>query len=513
MGAFDPATILENLYWLKPEILLTIFAFLLLGLSVALPAELRHWAGWVGLVGILVAAILVVSYAPSVPFGAPKLEAGATVGAFADPAGRPSFVLDGFALFFKGLFLFAAALTILSAMKFLDVERAQGGEFYALVLFAVIGMMLLASGNDFATLYIGLETTALSSYVLVGFTRANPRSNEAALKYFVLGAFASAVLVYGVSLVYGATGTIHIGGIAGALAAAGGKRTLADLGAVLILVGLGFKIAAFPFHMWAPDVYEGAPSPVAGFVSTATKAAAFAMILRVYLQGFYPLVTSWTPLLVLLSVASMTFGNVAAVRQDNVKRMLAYSSIAQAGYLLMGLIAVGAARGDERIAAYGMTAVAIHLLVYTVTNLGAFGLVTMLRRGETAGDRIDDFRGLSARKPVAAAAMVVFLLSLAGIPCTAGFIGKWWLFGAVIQADMAWLAVVAVVNSAISLFYYARVVVAMYMTAGSQEGNVAVPAGLSAALAIACALTLWIGVYPSPFIRLAQTAVFPIPGR
>jgi NADH-quinone oxidoreductase subunit N len=252
---------------------------------------------------------------------------------------------------------------------------------------------------------------------------------------------------------------------------------------------------------------------VTAFISTAAKAAAFAMFLRVFLQGFIGLARDWTPLLVLLAVASMTLGNVVAILQDNVKRMLAYSSIAHAGYMLMGLIAVGAAGDDVLTQRYGMTAVILYLIVYTFTNIGAFGLVAMLRRKDVVGENVDDFRGLARTNPVAAAAMLVFLLSLAGIPCTSGFIGKWWLFGAAIQADYAWLAVVAVLNSTISLYYYARIVVAMYMSPPSEARRVPVPAGLAAVLTLALVFTLGIGVYPQPFIRLAQFALLPIGGH
>ncbi len=514
MGAFDSRVVLESLVWLRPEILLTLVGFAILGLAVVVPKEQQRWAGSLAVVGLIVAGTLVALYTPAVPFSGPKVDAGGAVGAFLDPSGHPALVVDGFSIVLKIIFLAGAVLTVLLAMSFLDVEDAQAAEFYALVLFAVLGMMFLASGNDFATIYIGLETMALSSYVLVGFTRSSRATNEAALKYFLLGAVASAVLLYGISLVFGATGSYNLSGIAGAIAERPrGSSTLLEIGAVLILVGMGFKIAAVPFHMWVPDAYEGAPTPVAAFLSTAAKAAAFAMLLRVFHQGFHALAAWWTPLLVVLSVASMTLGNVVAILQDNVKRMLAYSSIAHAGYLLMGLISVGGAAGDPLTQAHGVTAVVLYLLAYTFTNAGAFSLVVMLRRRGVIGDRVGDFVGLSRSNPWAAAAMVVFLMSLAGIPCTAGFIGKWWLFGAAVRADFAWLAVVAVVNSAISLYYYARIVVAMYMVSTPAPQRVPISAGVAATFGIAAAFTLWIGVYPQPCIRLAQYAVLPLAGR
>ncbi len=346
MAGFDAGIYLQNLGWLKPELLLTVVGFVLLALSVVLPADRRRAIGAVALVGILAVACLAAAYGPSLPGSGPKIAPGATEGTFADAAGRPAYLADGFSVVFKLIFLIGAALAILMSVRRTDGEESPSGEFYALVAFAVLGMMMMASGNDFAVLYIGLETMALSVYVLVGFAKADRKSNEAALKYFLLGAFASAILLYGISLVYGTTGSYNLDGIAQAIAAgATGPRSLLQIGAILILVGMAFKVAAVPFHMWTPDAYEGAPTPVTAFISTAAKAAAFAMFLRVFLRGFYGLAADWTPLLVVLAVASMTLGNVAAILQDNVKRMLAYSSIAHAGYMLMGLIAVGAAGG------------------------------------------------------------------------------------------------------------------------------------------------------------------------
>jgi NADH-quinone oxidoreductase subunit N len=513
MPGFDPSVFLENLTWLKPELLLTLVGFAVLGLAVAAGDRTRRAAAGVALVGLILAGVLVVSYLPGVPFGGPKIEPGTEIGGFLNAAGEPAFIADGFSVVLKIVFLVGAALTVLMAVRYLDSEGAQAGEFYAVLLFAVVGMMFLASGNDFATIYVGLETMALSSYILVGFSKGNRKSNEAALKYFILGALASGVLLYGFSLVYGATGTYNLDGIASAIAAGStGSAGLLQLGAVMALVGMGFKIAAVPFHMWAPDAYEGAPTPVTAFISTAAKAGAFAMLLRVFLRGFYGLADDWTPLLVVLSIASMTMGNVVAILQDNVKRMLAYSSIAHVGYLLLGLIAVGSAGGDPVTERYGMVSVVLYLLIYTFTNMGAFGLVILLRHKDVIGDRIEDFRGLSARNPLAAAAMVVFLLSLAGIPCTAGFIGKWWLFGAAVQAQFTWLAVIAVINTAISLYYYMRVVVAMYIEPAHTSEPVPVPVGMAVALTLALVFTLVIGLYPQPFIRLAEMAMLPLSG-
>jgi len=513
MAPFDPAVFIDNLAWMKPELLLTLLGFAVLGMAVAARTASRRAAAGVALVGLILAAVLVVSYLPGVPFGGPKIEPGVEAGGFSNAAGDPSFLADGFSLVLKLIFLIGAVLAVLMAVRYLDQEGAQAGEFYAILMFAVVGMMFLASGNDFATIYIGLETMALASYVLVGFSKGNRKANEAALKYFILGALASGVLLYGFSLVYGATGSYNLDGIARAIAAGStGPAGLLQLGVVMAMVGMGFKIAAVPFHMWAPDAYEGAPTPVTAFISTAAKAGAFAMLLRVFLRGFYGLADDWTPLLVVLSIASMTMGNVVAILQDNVKRMLAYSSIAHVGYLLLGLIALGSAGGDPVTERYGMVSVVLYLLIYTFTNMGAFGLVVLLRHKDVIGDRIEDFRGLSRRNPLAAAAMVVFLLSLAGIPCTAGFIGKWWLFGAAVKAQFAWLAVIAVINTAISLYYYVRVVVAMYIEPVHNPEPVPVAPGMAVALTVALVFTLVIGLYPQPFIRLAEMAMLPLAG-
>jgi len=500
---FDPGAIL----WVKAEIFLTILGFVLLAAALLLPKDDRVVAALLALAGIAMTATFVAGYFPGVPLPGPKAGEADLKTPFPDAIGQPGLFGDGFALILKLIVLAGGALTVLLSIRSLAVEGVAAAEFYALLAFAMVGMLLMASGADFATLYVGLETMALASYALVGYTRRNPKSNEAALKYFLLGAFASGVLLFGISLVFGATGSFHLSGIAAAVRQPEiASSPFLGIGALLILVGLAFKVAAVPFHMWAPDAYEGAPTPVAAFLSTASKAAAFAMLLRVVLAGFLPVAAAWTPMLALLAAASMIVGNVSALRQDNVKRMLAYSSIAHAGYILMAVLVIAASHWEAANRRYALTASVLYLIVYTVTNMGAFGLVAALERGGNSGDTVADFRGLSKTNPLAAAAMVVFLLSLAGIPCTAGFIGKWWLFGAAVRSGFTWLAVVAVVNSAVSLYYYARIAVAMYMTPAEDESPRKVAFGTAAALWIAAVLTLVIGVYPQPFIVLAQLA-------
>jgi len=362
-------------------------------------------------------------------------------------------------------------------------------------------MMFMASALSLLMIFVTLETMALSVYILVGFLKENRKSNEAALKYFVLGAFSSAIFVYGASLVYGSTHSIQLNEIAAAAVPGAAGVNLTMLGLILIVVSLGFKVAAVPFHMYIPDVYEGAPTAITAFISTASKAAAFAVLLRVLLAGFPGMFEYWAPLVALMAAASMTLGNVAAIVQDNMKRMLAYSSIAHAGYILMGVLVAGMPGDTGR---FGLKAVAIYLLVYTFMNIGAFGMVIMLRRENLVGDLVVDFSGLSKRAPLAAFTMLLFLLSLAGIPPLAGFVGKWYLFGAAIKGHYVWLAVLAVINSAISLYYYLRVVVCMYIREPLNEEPYATSPGLKAALAIAAAMTLLLGIWPEKLLEFAS---------
>jgi NADH-quinone oxidoreductase subunit N len=353
---------------------------------------------------------------------------------------------------------------------------------------------------------------ALAFYVLVGYLKHNRKSNEAALKYFLLGSFSTGIFVYGVSLLYGTTGTTSLGLIGfsrARMALDSGQAPIFMVGVILLLVALGFKIAAVPFHMWAPDAYEGAPTPITAFLSTASKAAAFVVLARIVSVSFLKFGDRWTLLLAILAAASMTWGNVAAILQDNIKRMLAYSSIAHAGYVLLGLLAIGSG-GTIATREFGLQATLLYLLVYTFVNLGAFGLVVMLRRGAVAGDRVADFSGLARRAPGAAFAMLVFMLSLAGIPATAGFIGKWYLFGAAIRSDWTWLAVVAVVNSAVSLYFYIRVVVMMYMREPVDDERFAASAGERLAIAACIAFTLVFGIFPQPIIRLAERSTLSL---
>jgi len=406
--------------------------------------------------------------------------------------------LDSFAMFFKLIFLVAAALSIAISLKYLDIERENHGEYYALILFATMGMMFMAGAVDLVTLYIGLETMAIATYVLVGFLRSNQRSNEASLKYFLLGAFSSAILLYGMSLLYGISGSTKFVDIADALS----RRSLTDpislMAMITLSAGLFFKVAAVPFHQWAPDAYEGAPTSITGFMSVAVKAASFAMMVRIFMVAIFPLQLRWVPIMATVSILTMTVGNIAAITQSNVKRMLAYSSISHAGYILIGLIA-----GNNT----GLTAVGLYLLIYTFTNIGVWGVIVALRRKDVIGEHVDDMAGLYFKHPTAAVLMLVFLLSLAGIPPTAGFIGKYYLFAAAIQTGHNFLAVVAVLNAAVSVYFYFRIVVSMFMRDATERTGLTFAPGLNMALGVAILFTMLIGIYPEPFIALARQAI------
>jgi NADH-quinone oxidoreductase subunit N len=411
-------------------------------------------------------------------------------------------LVDRFALYFRLLFLLAGLLVAWLSQEFLQRAGQSPWEYYALLLFTLVGMCLLASGVHLAGLYVALELMALSSYILAGFWRGQVKSHEAATKYFVLGALSSGILVYGLSLIYGATGTLSLREVQGKLAQGPGSLALLA-GVFLFLCGLLFKVAAVPFHLWTPDVYEGAPTPMTAFFSVGPKAAAFAMLLRVLWAAFTPLAGDWQNLLAWVAALTMVWGNVAALTQENVKRMLAYSSIAHAGYALLGVVAGGF---------LGIQSVLFYLLAYTLTNLGAFGLVVFLASEEYAGEKVRDFRGLGHRQPLAALAMLLFLLSLGGIPPTAGFMGKLYLFAAAVHSGFAWLAVVGVLMSAVSLYYYFRIVKEMYLSGEEEQGRPILLANWGTAALVLCALgTLLFGLWPTPALGFTLPAATVAP--
>jgi NADH-quinone oxidoreductase subunit N len=368
------------------------------------------------------------------------------------------------------------------------------GPYYFLILCATLGMMFMASGIDLITLFIGLETMAIAFYILTGLLKPSRRSNEAAIKYFLLGTFSLGLLLFGLSLLYGLSGSTNLRTIATALAGRE-KDAWLMLAVILTVAGIGFKIAAVPFHMWAPDVYEGAPTPITAFLSVGSKAASFAMLLRIFMEGLPSMNEDWRLLFYALSVITMTVGNVAALTQSNTKRLLAYSSIAHAGYLLIGVVA-----GSVR----GVTAMMIYLVIYAFMQLGAFAVVVFLRRKDIIGEELKDLSGLYFRAPGAAMAMLIFMLSLGGIPPTAGFMAKFWLFSAAIERGYVWLAVIGVLNSAVSLYYYIRVVVFMWIKDEAAGSEPVMSPALAVVLVVAVAGTLAMGIYPRPLFEIAE---------
>lgn len=420
-----------------------------------------------------------------------------------------SFVIDGFAIFWKALVLIATALVILLSIRFLEEGGYRAAEYYALLLLATSGMMLMASGYTLLTIWIALETMALSSYILAGYFKRHLRSNEAALKYFILGALSSGILLYGISLLYGAAGTVQLGELSRGLAdAVAAGNVLVPLGWLLLAAGLFFKVSAVPFHIWTPDVYVGAPTPVTAYLAVASKAASFAILIRIFYEGLGSLQDDWKWILAGVSAATMIWGNLAALTQDNVKRMLAYSSIAHAGYVLIGVLA--ASEGASEI---GLWSAIFYLLAYTFITIGAFAVVILLERKEYAGETCADYAGLAQRSPFLAAMMVIFLVALTGIPPTGGFFGKVYLFAAAVEAGWTWLAVVGVVTSAISLYYYFRIVVYMYQRDTTETAAVPLQApALVVAIGFCAAATLLLGLYPEPFIQIAKSSLISLGG-
>src|SRR3954468_21590134 len=469
----------SDFYYILPELVLTGGALLVLIADVLLPKQSRGALAWVTLlaIGATLAAL--------VPFRHTHVEVA-----------HGLLAVDRFALFFKIVFLIAAAITVLMSVRYLEIEGASPGEYYFLVLCATLGMMIMAGGIDLISIFIGLETMAVSFYILAGFMKPNQRSNEAAVKYFLLGAFSLGILLYGMSLMYGLSGTTNLRAMAPIFAGQERDPRLV-LAVILVVAGVGFKIAAVPFHMWAPDVYEGSPTPITAFLSVGSKAASFAMLIRIFVEGMPSMNADWRLLFWVLSIVTMTVGNLAAVTQTNIKRMLAYSSIAHAGYVLIGIVA-GTARG--------ITATLVYLMIYAFMQLGAFAVVVMLRRADTAGDELKDFSGLAFRNPFAAFAMLLFMLSLGGIPPTAGFMGKFWLFSAAIDAHYYGLALIGVLNSAISLYYYIRIVVFMYVKKDTLGTEPRTTPALAAALAVAVAATVVLGVYPQLLFQVADAS-------
>ena len=457
-----------------PEIVLIVAGTLLMALDVVLRKQSRDIYGHLSIVA-LAAAMAAAVFAYSSP----------------GPAFSGMLVVDGFATFFRILVIGVGILTVLSSYRFLEREGAETGEFHALLLFSIAGQCVMVSANELIMIFIGLEISSISSYVLAGYLRDDKRANEAALKYFLLGSFATAFFLYGVAVVYGMAGTTYLAAIRMVLTGGPSAPAPVFIGVALALmfVGLAFKVSGAPFQVWAPDVYQGAPTPVSAFLTTGPKAAAFAVFLRIFMTAFEPLSRDWYPLIWGSALLSMTIGNFAALTQSNVKRLLGYSSIAHAGYVLVALAA------HSHV---GTAAAMFYLAAYAFMNIGAFAVVAHLSGKGERFLSVDDFAGLAVKQPGTAALLAIFLFSLIGVPLTGGFFGKLYIFKAALSSHLVWLTVLGLLNSAVAAYYYLRILVAMYFREPSEAAAELEPLslGLRAALAIPALGTLFLGIFP-----------------
>ncbi len=474
--SFHPSMILAIL----PEILLLALAALILTVDLFLPASRRLSLGWLSAVGLTIILAVTLGLSGRAPQG--LLFGGMLRN-------------DGLALAFRVLFLFSGAVTCLLSLGLRSV--AWRGEYYALMVVSILGMSLMASAADLIMLYLAFESTSIPLYVLAGFMKRDQKSTESGLKYFLFGALTSAVMLYGFSLLYGLSGETNLYRLAGAFQAGGLAPWVLMSGASLVLVGFGYKIAAVPFHFWTPDVYEGAPTPITAFVSTASKAAGFAVLLRFMLAVFPGIEPYWPGMLAAVAAATMTLGNLLALAQKNIKRLLAYSSIAHAGYALIGIVA---------LSQFGAASTLFYLIAYVVTNLAAFAVVILFARS-AGSEEIADYAGLSRRAPGMALALLVALLSLAGMPPLAGFVAKVYVFAAAVESGWIWLAFVGVLNSIIGLYYYLTVLKVVYLFRSEHEDKpIAVPLGYGLALAACVAAILIIGSLSGPWLGWAEAS-------
>jgi NADH-quinone oxidoreductase subunit N len=470
--------------WILPEITLAAFGLLIL---LAKTSRRREGHGVAGGVLTLIGGALALCFAVRLWGVRTDLFSGL-------------YVIDGFGTFFKCLFL--AILLMVAAISIVYTRREEmaSGEYYALLLFGVLGMMTMVSSTSFITIFIGLEVMSLSIYVLCGLLRSQARAVESSFKYFLLGAFATAFLLYGIALLFASTGAIDIRMVRTVASARNlGVDPVFMAGMALLIVGFGFKTASVPFHMWTPDVYEGAPTPITGFMATGVKAAAFAAFLRVFYTAFYPFIAGWSSVLWVIAVLTMCVGNVAALAQNNIKRLLAYSSIAHAGYILIAF-----ATGDRVLS----SSILYYLAAYAFMNLGAFTVVILLGRKGEPNEDIDSYAGLAGRHPFVALCMTIFLLSLTGIPPLAGFTGKFYIFSDAVKNRFYWLAVVGVLNSAVAAYYYLRVLMYMYFKEPAREIGKVDMSPLYVVVMLACVAALfYLGIFPRDVVMLAQRSV------
>lgn len=467
-----------------PELILAGTVLVVLLADLALRSERKWWAMPISFVGVLAslgATLSLLGSTPRTTFG--------------------TYVVDDFALLFKVFFLAVALVILLVSLRYIREGRYFQGEYYFLLLTSFLGMLTISSSRDLLMLFISLELVSAPAFLIAGLRKRDPRSNEAAMKFFLIGILSAAVMLYGMSLVYGATGSIALADISAGIEGVG--RPLALAGALFIIVGFGFKISSVPFHFWAPDTYEGSPIPVAAFLSVASKAAGFAGLLQIMFVGFAPTSGDWTPIFAVLAILTMTIGNLIALQQTQVVRLLAYSSVAQAGYMMVPFALVGGGADEKAFAA-----AVLYILIYAVMNLGAFAVVIAMSR-EAPGTLISDFAGMGRRNPLLAVSMLLFLLSLAGIPPLAGFWAKFQIFAAAIAADQAYLAVAVVVNSVISLYYYAAIAKEMFFVEGFEDRPLRAPALVTGVVALAAVAIVAVGIFPDLFAGFPADATLP----
>jgi NADH-quinone oxidoreductase subunit N len=479
--------------FLLPQLVLFLSVVLVFGIDL-IGSKQKKWLPYLALAGA-VSSLGISIYL----FGWGDIPAGSYLGGM--------IVIDAFSLFFQVFAGLVAGLIILLSIAYMELKSPYQGEFYSFILLASFSISLLAVSADLVMIFIAFELLSISSYILTGFLRHDPRGSEASIKYFLYGSLASAMMLYGMSLLYGATATTNLVGIANSLSGIDpGLRMVVYPAIVLLVVGFGFKIAAAPFHQWSPDAYEGAPTPVTAFLAVGSIGAGFAVLVRVMITALPDFQMNWAALITGLSIMSMTLGNLVAISQKNIKRMLAYSGIAQAGYILIGLVSWRSGLMDSFFD--GLSGVLIYLLVYMVANLGAFAVVIAFEY-KGGSNQIKDFGGLIKRSPLLAGTMVVFLLSLIGIPGTGGFIGKLMVFGSALQMEYYFLAVIAIVNSVIAGFYYLNVIRYMFFQSLDEPAGerIKLPGTLSTVIVLACIFTLLMGIFAQPFISFVQASL------
>ena len=487
---------LADLATILPELLVVLAACVLFVLDPITPSSKKDGLAWMCLVTLVVCAVITAT------------RMGTHTVAFSH-----LIIVDSYASFWKLLLYLVSGLTILLSMGYLKEEQIDLAEFYGFIMLSLTGMMIMVSSADLLVMYLGIELMSISLYIMAGFKRFEAKSIEAAAKYFILGAFSSGLLLYGISLLFGVTGSTRLAEIATAVDARGFHDPLVMIAMMLVIVGFGFKIAAVPFHMWTPDVYQGAPTSVTAFMAVASKAAGFGAFLRVLLEGFGGVKPNWNGLILGICLLTLILGNIVAIVQTNIKRMLAYSSIAHAGYALIGLVVAGWMDTEGGVATRGVSSMMLYLAIYSFMTMGAFAIVAIVRRGGVEGEELDDFTGLAKRHKGVAFLMMIFMVSLAGIPPTAGFIGKLYIFMAAVNAGLVWLAVVGLIFAAVSAFYYLRVVMVMYMCEPDQKCETRLALSPTATVVLACAVAgvIFLGIYPAPLVSVTLSSAIPLP--